>query len=202
MSKILPIVLQPHPVLRQIAEPVTQVDEPVRTMLDQMQATLRNADGVGLAANQVGILQRLVVLDLGHTGPDGKRDFREQNLQQCVNPKIIRHSNETIVWKEGCLSLPNLWAEVERAATVRVRWLDRDGAPHEEDFDSLASVCWQHEIDHLNGILFPKRVSKLKQQLLLKKWQKLREEWLEDPAYPARTEQGEVRPNISIRTGA
>jgi peptide deformylase len=202
MSKILPIVLQPHPLLRQIATPVSQVDDAVRNLLDQMQATLRNADGVGLAGNQVGILQRLVVLDLGHTGPDGKRDFREPNLQQCVNPEIIHRSTEAITWKEGCLSLPNLWAEVERAATVRVRWLDRDGASHEENFDGLASVCWQHEIDHLDGILFPKRVSKLKQQLLLKKWQKLREEWLEDPAYPARTEQGVVRPNATNRAGA
>lgn len=202
MSKILPIVLQPHPVLQQMAAPVAQVDEAVRTLLDQMQATLINADGVGLAANQVGILQRLVVLDLGHTGPDGKRDFREPNLHQCVNPEIIRRSSAMIVWKEGCLSLPNLWAEVERAATVRVRWLDRDGAPHEEDFDGLASVCWQHEIDHLDGTLFPKRVSKLKQQLLLKKWQKLREEWLEDPAYPARTEHGVVQPNTAPRAGA
>jgi peptide deformylase len=195
MSKILPIVLQPHPVLQQMAAPVVQVDDAVRSTLDAMQATLKQADGIGLAANQVGILQRLVVMDLGHTKPDGTQDFREPNPQQYVNPEIIRRSNEVITWKEGCLSLPNLWADVERAARVRVRWLNRDGSPQEADFAGLASVCWQHEIDHLDGILFTKRVSKLKQQLLLKKWRKLREEWLEDPAYQARTEHGVVQPN-------
>ena len=193
IPKVLPIVLHPHPLLGQQAAPVANVDEAVRLQLDQMQATMQAADGVGLAGNQVGLLQRLVVMDLGTLKEDGTRDFAAPRPQQFVNPEIVSRSAETISWKEGCLSLPNLWAEVERAAKVRVRWLDRDGAPQEGEFEGLASVCWQHELDHLDGVLFVQRLSKLKRDLVLKKWKKLREDWLEAPSYAALTDRGLVK---------
>ena len=180
MTKILPILLHPHPTLQAVAAPVPSVDDAVRTMLDNMLATLYGADGVGLAAPQVDIPLRLVVMDIGTELADGKRDYAQRKPWFLVNPEVIAASAELQMHQEGCLSLPGLWADVERPKEVTVRYLNRDGASVTETLTGLAAVCVQHEIDHLDGVVFPYRLSKLRRDLTLKKWQKLRAEVVQD----------------------
>lgn len=180
-------MLHPHRVLEQTAAKVAAVDQTVRQTLNAMLATMYAADGVGLAAPQVNVLQRLVVMDLGVPTKDGGRDHSQKRPKLMVNPEIVWRSDDVISWQEGCLSLPGLYADVERAAKVRVQYLDPDGKPHEEEAEGLYSVCVQHEIDHLDGILFTQRLSKLKRQMAEKKYAKKRSDWLEEAAYDAMT---------------
>jgi peptide deformylase len=180
MPKTRPIVLQPHPTLTRRAESAVGATADVLATLEDMLATLYRADGIGLAAPQIDVSQRLVVMDLGVEGEDGKRHFNVKKPLFLINPEITWKSEETAVRQEGCLSLPGLWGDVERPAAVKVRYTDRDGQVVEQEAQGLLAVCLQHEIDHLDGVLFPERMSKLRRDLAMKKWAKLRKELLED----------------------
>jgi len=153
------------PVLRQKAEPVQEVDDEVRRLMDEMLATMYDADGVGLAAPQIGISRRIIVVDVREPGvePFG-----------LVNPVILESSDEVERDEEGCLSIPGLKEIVERSARVVVEGLDRDGRPVRIEAEGLLARALQHEVDHLDGILFIDRVSPLKRQMLLKRWQKVK----------------------------
>lgn len=177
---ILPIMIYPAPVLKQVARPVAHITEATRRLLDDLTATMYDAPGVGLAAPQVNVGQRVIVVDVGEPVPLTREEYaqREESrarLYQLVNPAITAHDGE-IVWEEGCLSLPGLQVEVRRAAHVVVEALDRNGAPVVIDAHGLLAVALQHEIDHLNGKLLVDRLSRLKRALYREKLEKEAEE--------------------------
>lgn len=178
MGKVLPILLHPHPVLQKHAEPVADINAAALTLAEDMLATLGIADGVGLAAPQVGQSTRLIVLDLGEERPDGTRNYAVKAPEMMFNPEIVAYGTETSTRQEGCLSLPGLWAEVERPTEVKVKYLDKDGQLREETATGLKAVVLQHEIDHLNGVLFIEKLSASRKALAMPKWQKLRTEIL------------------------
>lgn len=158
----------PDPVLKQEAQPIDKVNETVRSQMDRMLATMYEAPGIGLAANQVNLLNRVVVIDLS------SREDEEEPAPICMaNPEVIWESEEMSVMEEGCLSIPNQYAEVERPALVRVKYLDYKGKEAELEASGLLSHCVQHEIDHLNGVLFIDYLSSLKRNMIIKKAQKL-----------------------------
>lgn len=165
----LKIYEYPDPVLKQKSTAVTEVNAEIRKLLDDMLETMYAAAGVGLAAPQVGVLKRIVVIDT-HDEEEGEKP-RPLFL---VNPEIIWHSEEQICHEEGCLSVPEQHAEVMRFAEVKVRYLDYHGKTQEIEADGLLAIALQHEIDHLDGILYIDHISRLKRQMLLKKLQKLR----------------------------
>nr|QIM10314.1 peptide deformylase [uncultured Alphaproteobacteria bacterium] len=167
----LKIYEHPHPVLKQKATQVSKIDAEIRKLLDDMLETMYAAAGVGLAAPQVGVLKRVVVIDISHEDEGEKRA-----PLYLVNPEIIWHSDEEKCQFEGCLSLPDQSAEVSRFKQVRVRYQDYDGKEREILAEGLLSVALQHEIDHLDGILYIDHISRLKRQMLLKKLQKMRQE--------------------------
>ncbi|MBR1648120.1 MAG: peptide deformylase [Alphaproteobacteria bacterium] len=167
----LPIFEYPHPILKQIASRVEKVDGSLQKLLDDMLETMYAAQGVGLAAPQVGISKRIIVIDTAH--PDEGESPRPLYL---VNPEIVWHSQEESSQFEGCLSVPEQRAEVTRYLEVRVHYQDYNGEEREMTADGLLSIALQHEIDHLDGILYIDRISRLKRQILIKKLQKLRRE--------------------------
>ena len=161
MTDILPILYVPDPRLRAKAKPVAPGDKRVAELSEKMLATMYKAPGIGLAAPQVGELLRLVVVDIR---PDEK-----PAPMVLLNPEIVAESQELSTREEGCLSLPNQYADVTRPARVKVRWQDLTGAKKEMEADGLLSACLQHEIDHLNGVLFVDHISALKRNMLLRK---------------------------------
>ena len=163
---LLPIIETPDPRLRVISQPVEAVDDELRKLMDDMLETMYAAPGIGLAAIQVGVPKRVLVIDLQEDEQRTPRFF--------VNPEIVEQSEEMFSYNEGCLSVPEIYGDVERPARVRVRWIDYDGKSREEDVDGLLATCLQHEMDHLNGVLFIDHLSKLKRDMLLKKLEKLR----------------------------
>jgi peptide deformylase len=171
---ILPIVEVPDPRLRQISQPVERVDDDLRKLIDDMFETMYAAPGIGLAAIQVGVPKRVLVIDLQEPEEEGGEPVR--NPLVFVNPEIVDTSEREVPYNEGCLSVPEMYADVERPDAIRARWLDRDGVQHDEQIDGLLAVCLQHEMDHLNGILFIDHLSRLKREMLLKKLAKLRRE--------------------------
>ena len=172
------IVIWPDPVLKKPAAPVARVDDELRRLLDDMAETMYAADGVGLAAPQVGVSQRVVVID---TSPRQEG----QRLLHLVNPQILRTEGET-TYTEGCLSVPGEAEDVERAAKVWVRALDRDGKPFEVEGDGLLAIALQHEIDHLDGVLFVDHLSSLKRELIRKRMKKLKAERASESAAEVR----------------
>ena len=174
----LPILEYPDPRLRMRAEPVTEVDEALKALIADMFETMYAAPGIGLAATQVNVHKRLLVVD---TSAEGNEPY-------ClINPEIVTAEGQTTA-EEGCLSVPEYYDYVERAAKVRVRALDRDGKPFELDAEGLLAVCIQHEIDHLDGKLFVDYLSELKRERLKKKAvKKAKRSGEEAPAEPART---------------
>jgi peptide deformylase len=167
----LPIVIYPDPILRERCLPVERVDDEMRRFLDDMMETMYEAPGVGLAAPQVGVLRRVLVMDPGFRKADGPAD-----PYMLVNPEILSVGEVPRVYEEGCLSIPEMYAEVERPASVRVRYVDRDGTQQERLFEDHAATVAQHEIDHLNGILFIDYLSRLKRDRLIRKFRKGRRE--------------------------
>ena len=169
---VLTILEVPDSGLRAVAAPVAEIDDSIRATLADMFETMYAARGIGLAAIQVGIEKRLVVIDLQEPEEEGGDPVRKPIA--FVNPELLWVSEETSRYNEGCLSIPDQYAEVERPARCRVKWLDGDGNPHEEEMDGLMATCIQHEIDHLNGVLFTDHISKLKRDMLMKKLAKMR----------------------------
>ena len=169
---VLPIVEIPDPRLRLVSKPVGEVDDAVRKFVADMFDTMYAAHGIGLAAIQVGVDQRILVIDLQAEEDEEGKPIRAPKAY--INPEILSVSDELSSYNEGCLSIPDQYAEVRRPARCRVRWLDETGASHEEELDGLLATCMQHEIDHLNGVLFIDHVSRLKRDMLLKKLAKQR----------------------------
>ena len=158
---LIPIICIPDPVLRRVAAPVREVTDGVRQLLDDMAETMYDAPGIGLAAPQINISERLIVMDCG---PDDAPE-----LHRMINPEIIGRSDETAVMEEGCLSIPHQTAEVERPASVDVRYLDTDGNEQMLHCEGLLAACVQHEIDHLDGVLFIDHLSRLKRDMIVRK---------------------------------
>ncbi|OUV60293.1 MAG: peptide deformylase [Candidatus Pelagibacter sp. TMED128] len=163
------IILEPDPILRKKCEPIEKVDDQVRKLMNDMLETMYKAPGIGLAAIQVGILKRIVVIDIS-------KDPEKKNPLFLVNPEIIHLSKETSVYEEGCLSLPGQFAEIERPANCHLKYIDFNGKEKELKTDGLLSTCIQHEVDHLNGILFIDYLSKLKKDMIIKKLVKHKKE--------------------------
>ena len=164
------ILIHPDPRLKTVADPVTEVTDKIRRQADDMLETMYDAPGIGLAAPQVGVMNRLLVMDCI------KDPEEKPQPMVLMNPEIVASSDEKNVYEEGCLSIPEQYAEVERPAEVTVRWLGLDGDTHEQAFDGLWATCVQHEIDHLNGVLFIDYLKPLKRQMITRKMQKLKRE--------------------------
>jgi peptide deformylase len=172
---ILPILEVPDPRLRRISTPVEAVTDEIRALIADMFETMYDAPGIGLAAAQVDVPIRLLVMDLGD-GPEDAEGTPTKNPRVFINPEILDPSEDRSVYNEGCLSVPDQYADVERPATVRVRWMDETGAQRDERLDGLTATCLQHEMDHLNGVLFIDHLSRLKRSMVLKKLEKERRE--------------------------
>jgi len=162
---LFPIFTIPDPVLRKVAAPVERIDDELRRLADDMLATMYDAPGIGLAAPQIGISRRLIVMD------PAKDDAPKTPLIM-VNPEIVTRSEELRVHEEGCLSIPDFTAEVERPARVRVAFLDHKGKKWEKEFQDIWATLVQHEIDHLNGVLFIDYLSRLKRDMVVKRFTK------------------------------
>jgi peptide deformylase len=166
---IKPLIILPDPVLRLISKPVERVDAPLLKLADDMLDTMYDAPGIGLAAIQVGEPLRMLVIDLA-------KEDEPPAPQLFINPEVLGASEDLSVYEEGCLSIPDYYAEVERPASVRVKYLDRAGKAQEIEAEGLLATCLQHEIDHLNGVLFIDHISKLKRDMVVKKFKKLAKE--------------------------
>ena len=171
---LLPIIETPDPLLRRISKPVEAVDDDLRKLIADMFDTMYAAPGIGLAAIQVGVPRRLLVIDLQEPEEEGGDPVRDPRV--FINPEILETSETVQVYSEGCLSIPDQYAEVERPDRIRARWLDEEGEAHEEELDGLLAICLQHEMDHLEGILFIDHLSRLKREMVLKKLAKQRKE--------------------------
>ena len=163
------IIIEPDPILRKKCEPLEKMDANTKKLMDDMLETMYQAPGIGLAAVQIGILKRLVVIDIS-------KDEEKKNPIFLINPEIINLSEQTSVYEEGCLSLPGQFAEVERPAECILKYIDYYGKEKELKADGLLSTCIQHEVDHLNGILFIDYLSKLKKDIIIKKLSKNKKE--------------------------
>lgn len=163
---ILPILTAPDPRLKVKCAPVARVDDEVRRLMDDMLETMYAAPGIGLAAPQVGIAKRVLVLDIS-------RDGEPRQPLKVANPEIVWASEEDAIFEEGCLSVPEHYADVERPAKVRVRYLDYQNEPREIEAEGMLGTCLQHEMDHLDGKLFLDRVRGIKRDLIVKKIRKL-----------------------------
>jgi peptide deformylase len=174
---ILRIYETPDPMLRQISTPVENVDDDLRALIKDMFETMYDAPGIGLAAVQVGVPRRLLVMDLQEPeNPDDPESKPVREPRVFINPEILEASDTEIPYLEGCLSVPDQYADVMRPDRIKARWLDEDGNSHEEELDGLLAVCLQHEMDHLEGVLFIDHLSKLKRDMVLKKLAKARKE--------------------------
>ncbi|WP_395666491.1 peptide deformylase [Methylocella sp.] len=163
-----PILIIPDPRLRMVAKPVVAVDAAVRALMDDMLETMYDAPGIGLAAPQIGVDSRVIVVDVAKRRDDSAR----AEPLSLANPEILWASEETSLYEEGCLSIPDYYEEVTRPAAVRVGYLDVDGRRREIEADGLLATCLQHEIDHLNGVLFIDHISRLKRARVIKKFEK------------------------------
>ena len=168
------IVEVPDPRLRQISSPVEEVTEEIRELVSDMFETMYAAPGIGLAAIQVGGPKRVLVIDLQEPAEEGGEPVRDPHV--FINPEILEHSDQDVPYTEGCLSVPDQFAEVDRPDRIRARWLDLDGKVREEEIEGLLATCLQHEMDHLNGVLFIDHLSRLKRDMILKRLTKLRKE--------------------------
>ncbi len=169
-AMLLPIITLPDPLLKTHSAPVERVDDDTRRLIDDMLETMYDAPGIGLAGIQVAVPRRILVCDTARGDEEPKRPLA------MINPEILWASDAGNIHEEGCLSIPEVYAEVERPAEVRVRYIDRDGAVQELACDGLLATVVQHEIDHMDGVLFVDHLSRLKRDRLVKKYLKLRRE--------------------------
>lgn len=184
-----PILLIPDPRLKQVAKPVTEITDDIRTLVKDMFETMYDAPGIGLAATQLGIMQRVIVIDCARRAADEEEDGdadqetdSDNDVEEAeeevadpitmINPKLLQVSDEMRVHEEGCLSIPDFYEDVERPDIIRVKYTELDGSEVERDVDGLLSTCMQHEIDHLNGVLFIDHISRLKRERITKKFTK------------------------------
>jgi len=165
---IRPILIHPDPRLKKVCEPVAEITGDLRRLAEDMLETMYDAPGIGLAAPQVGVTKRLIVMDCIKEGPPEPIVL--------FNPEIIWSSEDVSTYEEGCLSIPEQYAEVKRAAEVQVRWIDQNGETQERQFAGIWATCVQHEIDHLDGKLFIDYLGPLKRQLITRKMEKLKRE--------------------------
>jgi len=163
-----PILIHPDPRLKKVCAPVADLTDELRQLADDMLETMYDAPGIGLAAPQVGVLDRLIVLDCV------KEEGAAPRPLAMFNPEVTASSEDTNVYEEGCLSIPEQYAEITRPAEVEVSWIDRDGKLRTEGFDGLWATCVQHEIDHLNGKLFIDYLGPMKRQMITRRMQKLK----------------------------
>jgi peptide deformylase len=172
---VLSIITAPDPRLKIVAKPVAAVDAKVRRLMDDMLDTMYSSIGIGLAAPQVGVAQRVIVIDVA-------RDGEKAKPIRIANPEIIWRSDDLTVANEGCLSLPEHYADVSRAAAIKLRYLDHENEIREIDANGLLATCIQHEIDHLDGVLFVDHISALKRSMILRKLQKAKRSHALTPA--------------------
>ena len=181
------IIEIPDPTLKQVSAPVETFDYALKTLVADMFETMYDAPGIGLAAIQLGVPLRVLVIDLQPEDEDaepeectahGGHSHSHQPLRKepriFINPEIFDSSEETSIYNEGCLSVPEIYAEVERPSRIRARWQDLDGKSHEAEIDGMLATCLQHEMDHLEGLVFLDRISRLKRQMAVKKLEKMR----------------------------
>jgi peptide deformylase len=166
---IRPILIHPDPRLKKLCDPVKAITDDLRRLATDMLETMYDAPGIGLAAPQVGVTKRLIVMDC-MKAPDAPRPLI------LFNPEITWRSSELATYEEGCLSIPDQYADVERPNRATVRWMDENGTPQEETFDGLWATCVQHEVDHLNGKLFIDYLGLMKRQMITRKMEKLKRE--------------------------
>ena len=163
---IKPLIILPDPLLRQVSAPVEQVDSQIIQLADDMLETMYDAPGIGLAAIQIGVARRMLVIDVS-------REDEENKPIVFINPEIVKTTDELSTYEEGCLSIPDYYAEVERPAALTVNYIDRSGKQQSLEADGLLATCLQHEIDHLNGVLFIDHISRLKRDMVIKKFTKI-----------------------------
>lgn len=183
--KILPLVIAPDPLLKQISKPVEKIDDKLREFMKNMVATMYSERGIGLAAVQVGVLSRVLVVDIDYEPEDHDHHHHDHgscggvyvtnaNPRYFINPEIIQSSKESSTFNEGCLSFPGARSQVIRPEMVKVKFLNEKGEEKLEEMHGLLATCIQHEIDHLNGITFVDHISRLKRDVILNKMKKLR----------------------------
>jgi peptide deformylase len=163
------IIIEPDTILRKKSESLEKIDSELKRLMDDMLETMYAAPGIGLAAVQVGILKRLIVIDIS-------KEKETKNPLFLINPEIVSKSKKTSIYEEGCLSLPGYFAEIERPAECQIEYLDFDGKKREMKANGLLATCIQHEVDHLNGVLFIDYLSKLKKDMIIKKLVKHKKE--------------------------
>ena len=182
---IRPIIAVPDPRLKQVSEPVEAVTDDLRLLMDDMVETMHDAKGIGLAAIQVGVSKRVIVMDLSpsNSAEDGESEDRfdlselkDEPIRYFVNPEIVWTSEEMNNYQEGCLSVPGFYDDVERPQACKVTYLDYQGEPQELNCDGLLATCILHEMDHLNGVVFLDHLSRLKRDMIVKKLRKLAKE--------------------------
>lgn len=171
---LLPIIEIPDPLLRGQSAPIESISDDVRRLIGDMLETMYEAPGIGLAAIQIAVPRRLVVIDLQEPEEEEGEPVRKPHV--FINPEILHRSDRRKTYNEGCLSIPDQYAEIERPDIIRARWIDEGGQSQEAEFDGLMSVCLQHEVDHLNGVLFIDYLSRLKRDMVVKKVVKARKE--------------------------
>ncbi len=171
---LLPIIEVPDAILRSLSTPVETVSGDISRLIADMFETMYEAPGIGLAAVQVAVPRRVVIIDLQDPEEEGGDPVKRPHV--FINPEIVERSDARKVYNEGCLSIPDQYAEIERPDIVRARWIDQQGVAHDGEFDGLMSVCLQHEIDHLDGILFIDHLSRLKRDMIVRKVVKARRE--------------------------
>jgi len=169
-----PILIHPDPRLKKVTAAISAITDDVRRLADDMLETMYDAPGIGLAAPQVAVMSRMLVMDCMKEDGDTPRPM------VLINPEIVWEADEKSIYDEGCLSIPDQYAEVERPAQVEVKWLGLDGETHQDKFDGLWATCVQHEIDHLDGKLFIDYLKPLKRQMITRKMQKLKREMARD----------------------
>jgi peptide deformylase len=174
---ILPIIVAPDPILKKKSDPVAEVDDSVRALLNDLADTMYYSQGIGLAAVQVGVHKRVIVVDVNWR----EDEDASRKPMKLVNPEIIWDSEEQNIYKEGCLSFPEQYSDVERPKEIKVKYLDENGAPQEIHATGLLATCIQHEIDHTNGITFVDHISAAKKDMIIRKLTKLKREGYFDP---------------------
>ena len=176
---LMPIIEVPDPLLRSTSAPVERIDDDLKRLIADMFETLYEAPGIGLAAVQVAVPRRLLIIDLQDPDPVPEGEEEGPPVKRpyvFINPEILHRSDARKSYTEGCLSIPDQYAEVSRPDIVRARWTDENGKDQEGEFDGLMSVCLQHEVDHLNGVLFIDHLSRLKRDIIIRKVVKARKD--------------------------